>query len=462
MALEIGNPLTPKRALAVWLTAFAVAIVTGAVPSAARATVADSGSISLLQMLEREMRSIVNAVSPSVVTIRATRSVTSGNDGDPSSRAMSVGSGIVLDSTGMIMTVPSVVLDADDYWIETSDGRLFQAVMVGASEDVAVLQVRKGHGFIPAPIGEPADLGVGSFIASLGNSYGFAGGAAWGEVNGFRPDGTIQLSLGVSPGNTGGAVVDTRGRVVGMVRAKISEPFYLDPMYCRTGEEKTLVQLPGRRLELPTSPVSLAVPIQTAVREARRIVEAGTEARAYVGVYVDDLTGWYALHFKTTEGVLVTGVVNRTPADRSGLQQADVITSVDGVPVRSVQQFRQLVAQATPGQRLQFDIVRGGQALKLMVETASSRMAHLSPTDASSRPYPASSATWRSAVTRASAVDVAPSSPNPALGTPRPIEETVQEPGPSREEWEMVLDSLLRTIDSLRHEVQVLQRKTDR
>ncbi|MBD3297831.1 MAG: PDZ domain-containing protein [candidate division Zixibacteria bacterium] len=457
MRVEPGHNTATAHPFRAGVAALVVALLACGMSTIAFASDSDSGSVSLLQVLEREMRSVIQSVSPSVVTIRATRSVNAGSDTDPASSAMSVASGIVLDSTGMIMTVPSVVLGADDYWIETFDGRLFQAVMVGASEDVAVLQVRKGRDFVPARLGSSDDLGVGSFVVSLGNSYGFAGGAAWGEVNGFRPDGTIQLSLGVSPGNTGGAVVNTRGLVIGMVRAKISEPFYLDPMYCRTGEKKNLVQLPGRRLELPTSPVSLAVPIQTAVREAQRILEAGTEARAYVGVYVDDLTGWYALHFKTTDGVLVTGVVNRTPADRSGLQQADVITSVDGVPVRSVQQFRQLVAQATPGQRLQFDIVRGGQALKLMVETASSGMTHLSPTDGSSRPYP-TAAVGR----QASAVQLSTGSSSPTVRATPNAEEPMTAGGPPETEWEAVLDSLRRTIDSLRQEVHQLKRSTQR
>jgi S1-C subfamily serine protease len=456
--------MTTPNSVRRWFTIATVGVVACLTGVPAYGSYADSGSVSVLQVLEREMRAIVDAVSPSVVTIRATRSAIGDDSPDARAHGMSVGSGIVLDSTGLILTAPSVVLGADDYWIETLDGRLFQAVMVGASDDVAVLQVRKGADFVPARLGEPTDLGVGSFIASLGNSYGFAGGAAWGEVNGFRPDGTIQLALGVSPGNTGGAVVNTRGLVVGMVKAKVAEPFYLDGMYCRTGEQNTPIQIPARRLELPTSPVSLAVPIQTAVREAKRILEAGTEARAYVGVYVDDLTGWYALHFKTTDGVLVTGVVNRTPAERSGLQQADVITSVDGVRVTSVQQFRQLVSQATPGQRMQFDIIRGGQALRLMVETGRSGMAHLSPTDGLQRPYPRTSSGSRSAVSTASAIEIAPAASvaQSPLGTGDKQQEPTNVGGPEAAEWQIILDSLLKTIDSLRHEVQLLQRNFDR
>ena len=348
-----------------------------------------SQSTSLLVQFERELQAVVKSVEPSVVTIRATRSAENRpGAGTMGNSAMSVGSGLLLDSTGLIMTSNRVVTGADDFWVETSDERLYQAALLGSSEDVAVLQI-KGADLVPAPFGDGIDLGVGSFVAALGNSYGYSCGVSWGHVNGFRPDGTIQLALGVSPGNTGGALVDARGFVVGLVKAKVSEPFYLDPMHtqAQAGGAIVPVTLPGRRLELPTSPVSLAIPIQSALRAARRIIESGTEPRAYVGVYVEDLAGWYVAHFKTSDGVLVTGVVNQTPAERSGLQQADVITAVDRQSVSCVRQFRQIVSQASPGQRLQFDVIRGGTPLKLVVEAGRAQTPHVSETDEGFTPF---------------------------------------------------------------------------
>lgn len=345
--------------------------------------------LSMLEQFERELQAVVNAVEPSVVTIRATSSQENveGTTNEHNS-AMSVGSGVILDSTGLIMTSTRVISGADDFWVETSDERLYQAALLGASEDVAVLQI-KGNGFLPARFGDAIDLGVGSFVAALGNSYGYSCGMSWGQVNGFRPDGTIQLALGVSPGNTGGALVNSRGLVVGMLKAKVSEPFYLDPLHSQAqiGNTKIPLSVPGRRLELPTSPVSLAIPIQAALRAARRIIESGTEPRAYVGVYVEDLQGWYVAHFKTSDGVLVTGVVDQTPAARSGLQQADVITAVDRQSVSCVRHFRQIVSQASPGQRLQFDVIRAGQPLKLVIEAGRAESPHLSGTDENLIPF---------------------------------------------------------------------------
>jgi S1-C subfamily serine protease len=416
---------------------------------------------SVLEQFETELQAVVQSVKPSVVTIRATFSAET-QEGTASGRnsAMSVGSGLLLDSIGLIMTSSRVVSGADDFWVETSDERLYQAALLGSSEDVAVLQI-KGFGFKPAPFGDAIDLGVGSFVAALGNSYGFSCGVSWGQVNGFRPDGTIQLALGVSPGNTGGALVNSRGLVVGLVKAKVSEPFYLDPLHTQAqfGEEKIPLTVPGRRLELPTSPVSLAIPIQAALRAARRIIESGTESRAYVGIYVEDLAGWYVAHFKTSDGVLVTGVVGQTPAERSGLQQADVITSVDRKSVSSVRQFRQIVSQASPGQRLQFDLIRGGNPLKLVVEAGRAETPHLGETDRNQTPF-----ATRSERTKTNS-EVSP--PMYAAANQSVLEQldvAASSPAPSgedtgRSDVSERIEAMQRVIDSLQKELLLIKRE---
>lgn len=333
---------------------------------------------SILSALEREVRGLVDAVSPSVVTIRSTCKHAAGNPNQgPSS--LSVGSGIILDTTGRILTSARVVENSDEYWVETYDERIFPAILLGTSGDISVLQIEAAR-LSPARIGDAAQLDVGSFVAAVGNSYGFACGLAWGEVNGFRPDGTVQLSLGVSAGSSGGAIVDTRGNVVGLIKAKISEPFYLD---APNVPGQTGAPFVSRRIELPTSSVSLAIPINTALRLARNVSETGVGAPAYVGVYIEDLTGWQAEHFKTNEGVLIIGVVEGSPASRYGLSKGDIIRSVGTERVGSVSRFRQVIVQSQPGERLTFDILREGRPLKVSLEMARADMPDLNePIDA--------------------------------------------------------------------------------
>lgn len=328
---------------------------------------------SVLSALEREVRGLFDAVSPSIVTIRSACKQ-SGSPSHPGPSSLSVGSGIILDTAGRIITTARVVENADEYWVETFDERIFPALLLGSSGDIAVLQI-EATGLDPAEFGDAGDLGVGSFVASVGNSYGFACGLAWGEVNGFRPDGTIQLSLGVSAGSSGGAIVDTRGRVVGLIKAKISEPYYIETPSATGSAGSPFI---SRRLELPTSSVSLAIPVGTALRLARNVSETGAGAPAYVGVYVEDLTGWQVEHFKTNQGVLVIGVVEGTPADRYGLASGDIIRAVGADQVNSVRRFRQVIAQSRPGERIMFDVLREGRPLRVTVEMARGEMTDLS------------------------------------------------------------------------------------
>jgi S1-C subfamily serine protease len=406
---------------------------------------------SLLTALEHELRAVVDAVSPSVVTIRSTCRADGSHVSKAGSASLSVGSGLIMDTVGRILTTARVVEDADDFWVEAADGRLFQAIMLGSHGDIAVLQIN-ATGLTPARFGDGADLGVGSFVAAIGNSYGYAGGLSWGEINGFRPDGTIQMSLGVSAGSSGGALVDSRGDVVGLIKAKISEPFYLDPLLLPAGEGRTSISIPGRRLELPTSSVSLAIPIGTALRAAGRITDAGAEVPAYVGVYVEDLTGWYTAHFKTENGVLVTGVVEHTPAARFGLMQGDVIVAVDRQEVPSVRRFRQIVAQARPGQRLMFDLLRGGKPLKVVLEAG---RADLPQMQVSAEPSPFTAGRTMTVVPAWLPAGTA------RLGAPGPGGPS-RSPGPGATgepvEWERRLGRLERVIDSLQQELSALRR----
>jgi S1-C subfamily serine protease len=393
-------------------------------------------------------------VAPAVVTVRCVPKSddAQGRGAARLPRAMSVGSGIVLDSLGRILTTARVVEGSDDFWIELWDGRLFRAVMLGANRDVAVLQI-DAKGLYPAEYGDATELGVGSSVAAVGNSYGYSGGLSWGVVNGFRPDGTIQLSLGVSAGSSGGALVDFRGRIVGLIKAKISEPYYIDPLHLPADDGQPALVIPGRRLELPTSSVSLAIPIGTALRAAARLTESGQEVPAYVGVYVEDLTGWYTAHFKTQNGVLVTGVVEFTPAHRFGLLRGDVITRIDREQVHTVQRFRQIVAQAQPGQRMLFDLLRGGKPLKLVIEAGRADIPHLGNTEApaAARSVPPAS------VTRPSAVR------SEGVGALKLLNQagtdTMSAASSPSIDWGPRLERLERTIDSLKQELSRARRR---
>lgn len=410
--------------------------------------------LTALQALEHDVQSLVASVSPSVVTIRSSCRGR-GREAAVGARSLSIGSGVVIDTLGHILTTARVVQDADDFWVEARDGRVFQGVMMGASGEVAVLRV-EGSGLPPAQFSDESGLTVGSLVAAVGNSYGYAGGLSWGEINGFRPDGTIQMSLGVPAGSSGGALVDTRGQVVGLIKAKLSEPYFLDPLILPLGEGRSPVSVPARRLELPTSSVSLAVPIGVALRSAARITESQAAAPPYLGVYLQDLTGWYTAHFKTDSGVLVTDIVANSPAQQYGVLRGDVVTAVDRQPVSTVRRLLQMVAQSEPGQRMALDLIRGGKPLRVTLVVGRGNIPTL---DGASEP--------------ATAANPPPNGPPaPPFGLPVSMEAVdaptdvnvrtaghgVFAPHPDGADCERRCQRVERMIDSLQQELAILRR----
>ncbi len=329
---------------------------------------------SFLQLIERDIQSIAEKLHSSVVTIRAiTRSPTaSGRQSDARKGAVLstfIGSGIVLDTSGHILTTALVAEGRDRFLVELPDMRVYEATLIGKNPaaDVAVLST-KAPGLTPPEWGDSDALRTGSIIVILANSYGCAQSVSWGTINGFRPDGTaIQMNVAVSAGNSGGAVINSSGEIVGLVKAKVSEASKIPAMRIRRTENPTETwHLPSFKIELPTSGVALAVPINTALDVAQRVIGGDGEDYPYLGIYVSDLHSVLAQYYHTDQGVVIGGVVENTPAEKYGLQRGDLIRSFNQVPVRTVRHFRKLMAKTAPGDRVLFDILRGGTtALKV-------------------------------------------------------------------------------------------------
>jgi putative serine protease PepD len=268
---------------------------------------------------------VVNAVSPSVVQIET---------------PAGLGSGIVFDRQGDIVTNAHVVGTATKFTVTFSDGHQASGTLVGKflQGDIAVVKVPAG-GYRPAVFADSAKLRVGQLAFAVGNPLGFRSSVTQGivsalnrtvpEGNGVTLPNVIQTSAPINPGNSGGALVDLQGRVIGIPTLGVSDP-----------------QLGGA-----AAGIGFAIPSNTAKDYARQLIRSGkvTDShRAYLGVNVGDTSD--------AGGVLIQ-VIAGGPADKAGLKSGDELVSVAGQSTRTTSELGTTLASLKPGQTVAVVVV---------------------------------------------------------------------------------------------------------
>jgi serine protease Do len=288
---------------------------------------------------------IAEKLSPSVANLRVSRRVRGGR------RAVGGGSGVVITPDGFMLTSAHVVAGTDGK-VEASfvDGREVAAEVVGADplSDLAVLRSEEG-GLRPAVLGDAEQLRVGQLVVAIGNPHGFAGSVTAGVVSalgrslpvrsraaGRIVENVIQTDAALNPGNSGGALADGRGCVVGI---------------------NTAVAGVGLGLAVPVNDVT------------RRIIGAlmrdGRFTRAYIGIAGGSrpLPPRLARELGRTAGVEVVEVVEGSPAAKAGLRPEDLIVSVGGTPVEGADDLQRLMTGELIGERVEATVVREGRTL---------------------------------------------------------------------------------------------------
>ena len=313
---------------------------------------------NVLASLEQDITGLVESIKPSLVTIE-TGSRINAETGTKKTPSTFIGSGIIYSPDGYILTSASVVSGMKSFKITLPDKRGLTGRLVGTDDEsnLAVLKVDESN-LIPARLGNSDSIKVGSWLTVVGNSYGLPNAVALGLVNGLREDGFIQMSANVSPGNSGGPVLDTYGRVIGLVAAKLSEPSYISAMQIYD-EKKTAITIPPRQIEIPSSGISLALPINLARSAADEIIKHGTVKRGYLGVYPQSL--------QQSGGVLVAEVIKGSPADQAGLRIGDIIVEFAGSKVNDDDQIRKLIKSKRADEIVQVEIMRDERTRKLTV-----------------------------------------------------------------------------------------------
>ncbi len=253
------------------------------------------------------------------------------------------GSGFIVSSDGLILTNAHVVRDARQVTVRLADRREFAAKVLGSdpSTDVAVLKV-EAHGLPTVVLGDPAGVEVGDWVLAIGAPFGFEQTATQGIVSakGRSLPGEsyvpfIQTDAAVNPGNSGGPLFDSAGRVVG-INAQI---------YSRSGGFQGL---------------AFAIPLDVALHVKDQIVAHGRVEHARLGVSTQDLSAPLASSFGlgSPDGALISSVFPGSAAEKAGLKAGDVITAIDGKPVHVAGDLSSRVGLARPGERMTLSVWR--------------------------------------------------------------------------------------------------------
>ena len=339
---------------------------------------------SVLQSMEREFQAIVKSVQPSVVEVVATCTVTpqkiSGKRGtllaDDLETVLcyeNIGSGIIIDAAGHIVTTAGVVENADEIEVVFTNGKRALGTLLGVDPltDIAVLSVENDN--LPQTrIGDSDQIDTGSWVITVGSSYGHSPTLSFGTVSGLEilPDrpfyDAIKINASVNPGNSGGAVVNTSGEIVGVIVAKLEDPYLKQISYLL---DLTLPELPPEQAAImkagtpfgrtwTRSEVGFAIPINTVKHIAEQLTQYGKVPRGWLGVRLEQ-----ERERTTAVGVRVTGVSKGSPAHKSGIKYRDVIVEFKGKPVHTFLGLKKRVASFPPDTRATVKIYRDGQFL---------------------------------------------------------------------------------------------------
>jgi len=264
-----------------------------------------------------------------------------------------LGSGFIIDRSGIVLTNNHVVDGATQVKVQLSDGREYRGTVLGTDPktDVAVVKINGGGTFAPVRWGDSDRIRVGDSVFAVGSPFGLGNTVTAGIISarsrdiGEGPyDDFLQVDAAINAGNSGGPLFDGNGQVVGMNTA----------IYSPSGGNVG---------------IGFAIPEALAKRVADQIIAHGSVSRGHIGVALQGVTPDIAdaMGMKGTDGALVANVDIDSPAFFSGLKQGDVVRSFDGKPVTDVRALSRMVADAKVGSRVPIIVLRDGHSVALQL-----------------------------------------------------------------------------------------------
>ena len=331
---------------------------------------------TMAKTLEKEFIRIVNNASPSIVEITSTKRER------PSNLKEKVGSGVIFDKRGYIITTESVVSNSSKIKVTLADGKDFEAKLTGAdpATNIAVIKINADNLPVIA-MGNSDNVRSGSWVLTIGNSYGKSPTISFGIVNGVEsmPDNSyydaIRINASIMPGNSGGGVIDMDGKLVGIIAAASAEPRIIDftPLESMIKEKlptgEVFSQTPFQGSFFRESGEAFAIPINFVNRIVNDLIESGKVERSWLGVLIQHISNEdiRRLGLNIDDGAIVVKVMNYAPASRVGIQKDDVIINFNGKRIRSPEDLIRMVAIIKPGSKANITIIRNKQSQAMSI-----------------------------------------------------------------------------------------------
>lgn len=333
-------------------------------------------SIELLSKTNQAMAEIVAAVKPAVVNISSTKTIRGGEISSPffndsflkrffgnefgfsekprEYKQSGLGSGVIVEKDGYILTNNHVVKGAEEIKVTLSDKREFKGKVIGSDQktDLAVIKI-DSHNLPVIKLGDSEKLKVGEMVLAIGNPFGLSHTVTSGIVSATGRanvgiadyEDFIQTDAPINPGNSGGALVNIRGELVGINTA----------IFSTTGGYQG---------------IGFAIPSNMAQDVMNSLIKNGKVVRGWLGVTIQPLTTDLAKQFnlKDEQGVLVGDVTEGGPAEKAGIQRGDVILEYNSKKVEDAISLRNMVAGTVPNQEVSIKLMRNGKTETVRVK----------------------------------------------------------------------------------------------
>ncbi|MES2015365.1 MAG: Do family serine endopeptidase [Pseudomonadota bacterium] len=279
-----------------------------------------------------------------------------GERGPATQQQASLGSGVIVSTEGYILTNNHVIEAADEIDVVLADGRKAPAKLVGTDPETDLAVIRIDAANLPVIVlGHAEQARVGDVVLAIGNPFGVGQTVTMGIISALGRNNLhinhfenfIQTDAAINFGNSGGALIDTGGNLIGINSA----------IYSQTGGSVG---------------IGFAIPVSTARTVLEAIIKHGSVVRGWIGIETQDITPELAESFGLAKdkGAIIAGVVRNGPADRAGIRPGDILLTVAGQPVASTAETLNLIAQLAPGQKATMTVMRKNREAAVDVHVA--------------------------------------------------------------------------------------------